>query len=157
MIVEVYGLDDKHVPEIARAIEFFSLVLMEKSIANKIKIHLQFKKRLDGQGKLTWVNEPHYPIEFFMEIKHGRLNEVLKSIAHELVHVKQYTTGELVDIDKDERSMFKGEYYNWDDDNDESYWLLPFEIEAFGWEVSLYQLYAMKYYPTKVPTYTTAK
>ena len=51
-----------------------------------------------------------------------RLRSLLTTVAHELVHVKQYITGELTQ----------------DSDKNISYWDRPSEIEAHGRETGLF-------------------
>ena len=61
--------------------------------------------------------------EFEIEVKRGlRLRSLLTTVAHELVHVKQYITGELTQ----------------DSDKNISYWDRPSEIEAHGRETGLF-------------------
>jgi hypothetical protein len=78
-----------------------------------------------------------------------RLKVVMKYLAHELVHVKQYATGEMVDIwegDEYIGTRFKGEMYlpehkyvglvgKW------AYWDSPYEVEAYGRMEGLYLMY----------------
>ncbi len=59
--------------------------------------------------------------------------EILKTLAHELVHVKQYVMGEL--RWRDAGLLYKG--INHDPENLEEYFELPYEIEAYGREKGL--------------------
>ena len=59
--------------------------------------------------------------------------EILKTLAHELVHVKQYVLGEL--RWRDAGLMYKG--INHEPDNLKEYFELPYEIEAYGREKGL--------------------
>ena len=60
-------------------------------------------------------------------------HEILKTLGHELVHVKQYVTGEL--NWREVGLTYKGVHY--DPDNLREYFELPYEIEAFGRERGL--------------------
>lgn len=67
------------------------------------------------------------------------LKGVLLCLGHELVHAKQYLTGELVDID-DDTIKYKGKLYK-DWKYGEGYWFAPFELEAYGYEQALYETF----------------
>ena len=59
--------------------------------------------------------------------------EILKTLAHEIVHVKQYVMGELKW--RDAGLVYKG--INHDPKNLMEYYDLPYEIEAYGREKGL--------------------
>lgn len=63
----------------------------------------------------------------------------LSVLAHEMVHVKQYVTGEL--IDQGSHSNWKGSIHKEYEANSEEYFFSPWEIEAFGMQVGLYRMY----------------
>lgn len=65
-----------------------------------------------------------------------RLKNVLLCLGHEMVHVKQYVMREMFDY-KNGDVWFKGFVYS-DWDNDEDYYFLAWEIEAYGHELGLY-------------------
>lgn len=60
-------------------------------------------------------------------------------LAHEMVHVKQYALGELVDANS--YCMWKGQRYQEFEADSEEYYFSPWEVEAFGMQVGLYRLY----------------
>lgn len=65
-----------------------------------------------------------------------RLRQVLMSVGHELVHIKQYEKNEMKDY-KNGDVWFKGKRYkDWEDM--ENYYFTPWEIESYGYEISLY-------------------
>lgn len=63
----------------------------------------------------------------------------LTVLAHEMVHVKQYVTGELVDHGK--YCSWKGDKYEEFEADSEQYFFSPWEVEAFGMQVGLYRMY----------------
>ena len=65
------------------------------------------------------------------------LRKLLETVAHEMVHVKQYARRELHPM----HSTWCGKTYN---PNKVSYWDLPWEIEAHGREVGLFVRWAEK-------------
>lgn len=58
---------------------------------------------------------------------------LIRSLAHEMTHVKQFVKGELF-YNEDNSVTFNGEYFTSDSIDTESYFELPWEIEANGME-----------------------
>jgi len=78
--------------------------------------------------------------EFSIQLRpgYGR-RKTLSSLAHELVHVKQYATGELTDSPRGIRySVWQGKHY---DDSKIHYYDYPWEIDAYGREGGLLRRY----------------
>ena len=68
--------------------------------------------------------------EFEIDVKRTLpMREMLITLAHELVHVKQYVRGELTEDDHR-------------DEKDSDYWDCPWEIEAHGREIGLFVRWA---------------
>ena len=67
-----------------------------------------------------------------------RLRKLLETIAHEMVHVKQYARRELHPV----HETWCGKTYN---PKKVSYWDLPWEIEAHGREVGLFVRWCEKH------------
>lgn len=67
-----------------------------------------------------------------------RLRRMLETVAHEMVHVKQYARREMNDVTIDK-------HYKWKDSlvpENTNYWDLPWEIEAHGRECGLFVRWA---------------
>ena len=62
------------------------------------------------------------------------LRKKLLSLAHEMVHVKQFTRKELRHTDSINRQLWRGKRYN----TKNRYYDLPWEIEAYGRELGLF-------------------
>jgi hypothetical protein len=80
--------------------------------------------------------DDYRPKEFTIRVnKNLRIYKQLRTIAHEMVHVKQYATGEMRYMWRPARhTKFNGLLYP----ESLNYWECPWEIEAFGREVGLY-------------------
>jgi hypothetical protein len=80
------------------------------------------------------------PREFSVYVSNEQSrNQFLKTLAHELVHVKQYAKQETVNyIRKPWVVKFCGTYI---DTRQVSYWDYPWEIEAYGREIGLVSKY----------------
>lgn len=75
---------------------------------------------------------------------HIRLKNLLIDLGHELVHVKQYLNGEIFDY-KSGDVRYKGSYFDSSyQENEESYYDSPWEVEAFGRELGLYRMFCIK-------------
>jgi hypothetical protein len=74
--------------------------------------------------------------EYELEIDHTvGLRRMLETVAHEMVHVKQYARNEMSD------TAIQTKFYKWKDTlvpETTDYWDLPWEIEANGREVGLF-------------------
>jgi hypothetical protein len=69
----------------------------------------------------------------------------LLTLAHEMVHMKQFAKGELFEFCyKPGRMRFKGEQFNEDEWQGDKYWYSPWEIEAMGWEYPLVRSFIMR-------------
>lgn len=86
------------------------------------------KKKAD-----VWVNET-FVRDRFRTVFHRFDNVFFSYFFHELVHVKQYFLQELKDL-KNGRYKFKGIVYKVPkDDDEEGYYLSPYEMEARAYE-----------------------
>lgn len=73
-----------------------------------------------------------------------RYKNVMKYLAHELIHVKQYLLNELFAYADGKTSRYMGGKYKESGELDWSYWDTPFEIEAYGRMEGLYQMFLQK-------------
>ena len=113
-----------------------------------IDIHLKHHSN-EGEAKLHEDTNRYRPRAFRIYLDHHRMDtnemtgetrtdmewfvEILKTLAHEIVHVKQYVMGEL--RWRDAGLLYKG--INHDPENLMEYFELPYEIEAYGREKGL--------------------
>ncbi len=113
-----------------------------------INIHLRHHSN-EGEAKLAEGTNRYRPRSFKIILDHHRMEknemtgeertdmewfvEILKTLAHELVHVKQYVMREL--RWRDAGLLYKG--INHEPDNLKEYFELPYEIEAYGREKGL--------------------
>jgi len=112
-----------------------------------INLHLKHHEE-DGEAMISEFTNPNKPREFKVIIDHHRAeiddfgrtltdtewaHAILKILAHELVHIKQYVMGEL-------KPSNNGFVYNktfYSPDTLDEYYEQPFEIEAHGREKGL--------------------
>jgi len=117
--------------------------LMSKRLFNKLELRIQLTPNLIKKegifGDCIWEDEENWPKEFTMRVDTtSKLRTMLETVAHEMVHVKQYARNELRELTSQKRHRFMGEYYEQDMD----YYDEPWEIEAHGREVGLFVRWA---------------
>ena len=90
-----------------------------------------------NEGLLGGVVDTDDTNTFEMDICHTMsLRKKLLTVAHEMVHVKQFTRKELVHTSKLAVKSWKGKDYH-----DSQYWDCPWEIEAYGRELGLFAMW----------------
>jgi hypothetical protein len=122
------------------ALQWYARDLMPL-LTTKLKLELNILKDLvkneNMDAAVTWLEDPIRPRQFIMEIDSNlSFERTLEMLAHEMVHVKQFATGELVDNPSGKTVKWQGRRVAVRDDD--GYWTLPWEIEAYGRQPGLY-------------------
>ena len=122
------------------AIYYLGQFLSAKEL-NCISLLIRFRKDLykkDGvKADCIWEDDREDPSEFEITLDSSlRMSALLKALAHECVHVKQYYLKEMQDSARMNITLWKGKRHNTDK---EKYWTLPWEIDAYGRETGLYE------------------
>lgn len=115
---------------------------LSKNVVVVIKLKNNLYKRTNCFGYATWSDEDakqHKHREFVLEIE-SNMGPVFmyRTIAHELVHVKQYARAELIDPCYGTYQKWQGAMFN---ENLVGYKELPWEKEALQLEKELYELW----------------
>lgn len=124
---------------------FYASRLMSARLANTLEINVNVIKDFYAKSKVLGEAFPKGDDQtnrkqFVINLEWNKLGKkVLQSLAHEMVHVKQYAKGELKFHERGNLVTFQREQYQGDE-----YWESLWEIEAYGREVGLYQ----KFKPT---------
>ena len=142
MFIEVTGGTAKK-REIAKSIaEFSGAELMSKRLANSLDIVIELIPNLNSKegvyGDCIWEDDYNRPKEFTIRVD-SKLNprNIAETVAHEMVHVKQWAKGEMKELVSQNKTKFKGELFG-----DTEYWFRPWEIEAHGIEKGLFVKWA---------------
>jgi hypothetical protein len=126
--------DNNFKPYIQEAALFFANELVaNKRVLKNCSTTIRFNAKMDNYGfaSVEEFNTKNQPREFLIELHPGiGVRNILSTLAHEMVHVKQYIMGEL----NDDMSLWKGKKV---DSDKMDYWLHPWEIEAHGKEPGL--------------------
>lgn len=136
MLIKVYGSKSKRLKAIVRdAVEYAGQKLLSKKIRENLEINVKLKDGLqENVAEVEWLDDNVRPRMFEMAIDRTQ-SEMLQVICimHEMVHVRQYATGDLVQSMKDSKNN-KWKKTEWVDDTKVPYYELPWEIEAHGRE-----------------------
>lgn len=107
---------------------------------SKLEIDVYFKKDLfknnNTYGNCIWEDTHRNAREFTIQIDpHQKISLLLNTLAHELVHVKQWAKGEYYELcSRPKVYKFNGKYV---DTAKVDYWDTPWEIEAHGRAIGL--------------------
>jgi len=120
--------------------EFILNKFFTKPKQKKLNIVVTFKKGLFDEtnqyANCIWEDEHYRPFDFTIQIDPDqKIQLLLNSIAHELVHVKQWAKGEFYQLQR-ERSVYKFNGQRFDTEKVD-YWDTPWEIEAHGRAIGL--------------------
>jgi hypothetical protein len=129
------------------ATHFYASRLMSERLSDSLEIDINIIKDFYKKSKVlgeAFAKDDCLGLpsnkKFVINLEWSKLGKrVLQSLAHEMVHVKQYAKGELKFHEKGNMVTFQREQYQGDE-----YWESLWEIEAYGREVGLYQ----KFRPT---------
>jgi hypothetical protein len=134
MSIKIVGSPDRNfTPYIHRATKFFADCLLTKQMQENTKIVVKFNKKINvlGCASVEGYNSRNMPRDFLIEVRPDiGVSTILETIAHEMVHVKQFAYGHTNDT-----------LSKWHDltiySDDLDYWDHPWEIEAHGMESGL--------------------
>ena len=130
---------------VREAAKFFTNHLMSTRLRKGISVRIVFISNFHEMTGNFGDCGPEYsderPRNFLIRIDSAQsVKSILKTLAHELAHVKSYACGDLKDYLYSNKLKWRGKLFS-ADDSDESYWLAPWEIEAHGYEYCLYKLF----------------
>tara|TARA_R100000808_G_C2155495_1_gene168235 strand:- start:8700 stop:9161 length:462 start_codon:yes stop_codon:yes gene_type:complete len=123
------------------AADFYAHKLMSKRLLKNLMVKIEFIDGLSDKtsegGNCIWSDDYIRPREFEIQLdKSDDFEYMLTALAHEMVHVKQWATGEMKEVwNQNEACKWLG---NVIDTAKTEYWDYPWEIEAHGRERGLY-------------------
>lgn len=122
--------------EVCDAVNFFSDQLFSTKLSKHLVIELELKSNFKDHGdcEVLEYNSQRKPRSFKIRLRKKKsYKSLIKTLAHELVHVKQFALGEM--------SEFHDRWRDGVDHKDTEYYDLPWEIEARMMEHILYDKY----------------
>jgi len=127
--------------EAKEACNFFCKFLMKTRLSNLLYIELvfidNFYKDTKCYADMTWTDDDsRVPRDFHVRVDASLSRiPILKALAHEMVHVKQYARNELKDLTRNLRKRWNRQVY----EDNTPYMECPWEIEARSLEEPLYK------------------
>lgn len=148
MDITVTGVRSKKTQAtLKKAAEYYGSLLMNRRTAKTVVLDIVVKPKLDdpdAEGYCQFLErDVGYRLFEIELVKNVPMEELLRNLAHEMVHLKQFATGELnYNVKPAHISKWHGISVN---ENVVSYWDLPWEIEAHGREKGLLHRFVSKY------------
>lgn len=128
------------------ATNYFASELLSRKITNHMTVNIIVRSNIREHGLCVPVgfNTKNIARDFDIEIRKKKsIKSMISTLAHEMVHVKQYALGEMCELG----SHWKGRKV---DTRKTGYYDLPWEIEAFEKEATLYKKFVEKYGKPKI-------
>ena len=140
MLLHVKGSNKLNRKLVKTAAWWYAEKLMGKRLMSGLEININLSKTLlskDGnEGTAIWEDESIRPKEFTIALDSTcNIRNILITLAHEMVHVKQWAKGEMYEYVEQDMVRFNKTKFNLADIN---YWDYPWEIEAFGRQLGLF-------------------
>lgn len=138
---------DKWQKKYARSIAKFSLNhLLTERMLDEVVVHIELVDGLSisegifGDTDYEEDEDSSKLREFMIRVDSGMMmRALLETVAHEIVHVKQYARGEIKDLCHN-NILYKNKKYKLS----MNYWDQPWEIEAHGRERGLFEMWSEK-------------
>ena len=137
MIVSVKGGSRSQKKHVKSMVKFCVKKLMPRMQNLEFNISIKPFGKDDSWGYCipTDYADQHRPREFDIEINNqARLRRMLETVAHEMVHAKQFARGELYESARTSKHRWQGKWLS----KEPGYWDQPWEIEAHGRECGLF-------------------
>lgn len=130
-------LSPTHAGVLQYAATFYGQLLLPVKY-KRIELSIYCREDLgDTEAETIWMDSNILPNEY--EIKFSRkiknMKRIVQTLAHEMVHVKQFAKGEMYDHMNADTIRWRRNTYNLREMN---YWDYPWEIDAYGREMGLY-------------------
>ena len=126
--------------EMAEDIAHFSLGILAPRLRNRLEVDIELindlKVKENIAGDCTWEDSSYRPRHFTIRVDASQPKQyMLETIAHEMVHVKQFARGELKDTSSLTGCNWNGKEVNYEK---VCYYDHPWEIEAHGRERGIF-------------------
>ena len=149
MIITITGTkSERRKGLLAAATKFYAHLLLPKRTVECLNVEVILNSRMRDCGNCMSDGNDKSPKEFQIELQTGydrNEEDIFKTLAHEMVHLKQYARNELkasiaisqVATGLSFGTTWMGKFYEFKK-NQHGYWDAPWEIEAYGRELGLY-------------------
>ena len=145
MQLKIVGFTKKQQSELTEAAHFFANLLMDPRTVRCLNIDIEHTPKNEVQGECVDEDGTRNPRWFTISIRGSKDDDdIIQTLAHEMVHVKQYAKNELKSGmlvptrgGLKATSKWMGEIWK-PKGKEDHYYDAPWEIEAYGREVGLY-------------------
>lgn len=145
MIITIDGIGSRNADTLEKAARFFASQLLHAKTVKSLEIDIEVMKKLEVEGECVCEDETRNPRRFAINLRKQDMFEMIRTLGHEMVHVKQYAKNELakkMNMARGSRgnrlaSKWNGEFW-YPKGKEDPYWDAPWEIEAYGREVGLH-------------------
>lgn len=137
MIVSIKGGNKSQKKHVKSMVEFCVKKMMPRMRNLEFNIRIKPFGKDDSWGYCIPADyaDQHRPREFDIEINNqAKLRRMLETVAHEMVHAKQFARGELYESARTHKHRWQGKWLT----KEPGYWDQPWEIEAHGRECGLF-------------------
>lgn len=108
--------------------------------AYPIAIHVRIDLNTPLHGYCSELSDFEYEVGVNVNLAENPL----ATLAHELVHVFQYASGQMADLELD-KVLWRDKVYSQPEDvNSEEYWNLPWEVDAYEQQETLAMAYILE-------------
>ena len=140
MLLHIKGSNKKVRKVVEQAAWYYAEKLMGKRLLGSLEITINLKKNLltkeGNEGSAIWEDDGYRSREFTIELDATvKIRNLLITLAHEMVHVKQWAKNEMYEYMEPHMVRFKGEKIHL---KETDYWDYPWEIEAYGKQLGLF-------------------
>ena len=120
--------------------------LLRPKIAQNVTVILRIVENvIGGIGNCGVKGSTSRARMFEIDLAPDNITDMLNTLAHEMVHVKQFAHGELQNLPSNGLQRWKDDYFPLDIEDEEAYYFLPWEVEAYGTEVGLFHCFKRKF------------
>ena len=145
MDITITGTKNRYLNAIIHeAAEFYADILLDPRMSKKIVLDIDLHKKMDSQGTCVNEDDTKNPRWFTINLRNRKEDDIIETLAHEMVHVKQYAKNELSyrsSVNKGKgntvAACWMGEEWK-PRGKEDPYFDSPWEVEAFGRGVGLY-------------------
>lgn len=127
----------KFQPLVEEAARWFAQELMDHKLLKKLTVRIVFDKTIDAHGfcdAMGWAGSKAATVFKIQINPYIGAKDILMTLAHEMTHVKQFAKNEVTGLDL--------ESWHGEEIKEDRYWLKPYELEAYGYEKCLLNLFA---------------
>jgi hypothetical protein len=146
MIISITGTGVRNAKKLDQAARLVASHLLHPRTVAKIELDIDVIKNLSNEGDCGREDDHKNPRYFTINLRRAPIENMIKALCHEMVHVKQFAKNELgrdyfvARRGKGPQLLTRWQGKIWyPKKKEDAYWDSPWEIEAYGREIGLYQ------------------